>query len=118
MLLKCILCCTIYFVECDECELVDSMCFKHERYCMIIFCGQNNWFAGRKLCQKHGYDLAILHNTKEAIDKVALSIEQRKNPCINFWIGMSTFSWRGRNGELYTSAISFQYNMVILLHFI
>ena len=78
--------------------MVESMCYKFGKYCFLIHCGQNNWYSAKKLCQRHSANLAILPS-KECITKVAEYIEEQKNPCSHFWIGMATFSWNGKNGK-------------------
>ena len=75
------------------------MCIKEGTTCYLIFCGQNDWFAAKELCQGEAAELAILPNNKKLIMKLAKNIEELPNQCTNFWIGISTFAWLDRKGK-------------------
>ena len=55
-----------------------------------------------EFCRRHKADLAILENNKNAIKFMAESIKQLPNTCINFWIGISKFSYTETNGKCCT----------------
>ena len=86
--------------ECDKCIPIKRLCFKQGPYCYRLYCGINDWYKARRICQGlgKGSDLTILPNNMEAVTNMANSIP-KSNPCSLFWIGLNTFSWRGQNGQ-------------------
>ena len=71
------------------------MCFKEGPNCYLIFCGQNDWYKAKELCQKKGGSLPIIANEND-IRKVIQALKARSNPCTKFWIGI--FSWTKTKG--------------------
>ena len=86
-----------YFVGCDECSVITSMCFKDGPNCYLIFCGQNDWHGAKELCEKKGGDLPLITNQND-IMKITQAIKSRRNPCTKFWIGI--FYLEKRKGKI------------------